>query len=120
MRLFWFVFCVGWVLFYFADQAVKYESLSLEGLINNIYHFLAGFVFIAWMFRSDIKNKVKSFFILLVVILALDETYDYFRQVNDFSLIMVIYHLYLVFWGAACGFMLGRHYAKTTFPGNND
>ncbi len=113
MRLFWLTFCVGWVLFYFADQAVKYDSLTVEGLINNLYHFFAGFIFITWMFKSNIKNKFKSFIILLIVILVLDETYDYFRHVKDFGLIMLIYHLYLVFWGAASGLMISKHLTRT-------
>lgn len=109
MRFFWFVFFMGMVLFYFADQAAKIDTFTVAALINNLYHFLAGFIFVAWLFRSDIKNKFKAFFILLVGIFILDEIYDYFMSIKDFNFILHIYHLYLILWGAVSGLVLGKY-----------
>ena len=108
MRLFWFVFCSGWVFIYFVDHAIKVDSFAEETLINNLYHFFTGFIFLAGVNRLNLKHKFKFFMVLVIVILCLDEIYDYMRHVKDFTFLSLFYNLSLLLWGALSGLALSK------------
>ncbi len=120
MRLFWFVFLSGGVFFYFIDQAFKMDLFSKETLLNNMYHFFAGFIYLAWTLRLNLKNKLKLFFLLAAVILFIDEMYDYLRHFRTFTFIELFYNLYLLLWGALCGYVfMMRPKLKEKFSGQS-
>ncbi len=108
MRLFWFVFCTGLLMFYFVDKAVGVDSFTIETLLNNLYHFLAGFVFLAWMYYAKIQHKFRWFVILFIGILILDEAYDFSRGIKDTSLIMIFFNSYLLIWGGVSGLAFSK------------
>ena len=105
MRLFWFVFFSGGIFFYFLDQAFKVELFTTETVLNNMYHFFAGFIYLAWSLRLNLKNKLKYFILLAAVILFIDEMNDYLRHYRTFTFIELFYNLYLLLWGALCGYV---------------
>lgn len=116
MRLFWFVFCSGWAFIYFLDHAFKVDSFTEETLINNLYHFFTGFIFLAGAIRLNLKHKLKFFLVLVIVILFLDEIYDYVRYVKDFTFLTLFYNLSLLLWGALSGLALSKRSKDTNDP----
>ena len=95
MRLFWFIFCTGLLIFYFVDKAVKVDSFTLEALLNNLYHFFAGFVFLTWMYYVKVQHKFRWSAILFIGILVLDEVYDFSRGIKDTSFLTIfLIHTY--------------------------
>ncbi len=116
MRLFFFVFCSGGAVFYFINHAFKVDSFADETLINNVYHFVAGFIFLAGAIRLNLKHKFKFFILLVIMILLLDEIFDYMRYVKDFSFLSLFYNLYLLLWGALSGLVLSKRLKNTNIP----
>ncbi len=110
MRLFWFVICTGLLIYYFADKAVKLDSFTIEAILNNFYHFFAGFVFLAWMFHLDMQHKFRWVISLFIGILLLDEIYDLVRGVHDTTLLTIFFNSYLLIWGAFSGFVFSKKY----------
>ena len=60
MRLFWFVLCTGLFIYYFADRAVKLDSFTVEAIMNNFYHFFAGFITPMALYYLKIDQKLLS------------------------------------------------------------
>ncbi len=108
MRLFWFVFCTGLLIFYFVDKAVKVDSFTIETQLNNLYHFLAGFIFLTWMFHAKIQHKFRWFVIVFISILVLDEVYDFSRGIKDTSFITIFFNSYLLLWGGISGLVFSK------------
>ena len=113
MRLFWFVFCTGLIIFYFVDQAVEVDSFTKETIINNLYHFFAGFIFLAGMFYLKMQHKFRWFVILFIGILVFDEIYDLSRGIKDTSLITIFFNSYLLIWGGVSGLVFSKKRATT-------
>ena len=108
MRLFWFVLCTGLLIFYFVDKAVKVDSFTVETLLNNLYHFFAGFIFLAGMFYLKMQHKFRWFVILFLGILVLDEIYDLSRGIKDTSFITIFFNSYLLIWGGVSGLAFSK------------
>ena len=104
MKLFWFVFITGFILFYFAIQAASVPFFSVEMLINNLYLFLAGFVFLVGVMKLKVKHKFRIVLMFVVGILVLDGIYAYYQYGVDRNYIVThLYNLYLLIWGAVSG-----------------
>ena len=95
-------------MFYFVDQAVEVDSFTNETIINNLYHFFAGFIFLAGMFYLEMRHKLRWFVILFIVILVLDEIYDLSRGIKDTSLITIFFNSYLLIWGGVSGLVFSK------------
>ena len=108
MRLFWLVFGTGLLVFYFVDKAVKVDSFTVETLLNNLYHFFAGFIFLTGMFYLNIQYKFRWFAILFLGILVLDEIYDLSRGIKDTSFITIFFNSYLLLWGGVSGLVFSK------------
>ena len=110
MRLFWLVFCTGLFIYYFADMAVKLDSFTVEAIMNNFYHFFAGFISLMGLFYLKVENKFRWFIILFIGILFWDEIYDLLRGVKDTTLLTIFFNSYLIIWGGVCGLALCKKY----------
>jgi hypothetical protein len=108
MRLFWFVFITGGIFFYFIDQAVDVDSFSKELMVNNLYHFLVGFLFIIGMQHFKYKFKFKILLPLIFTVLVLGEIYDFFIEITNFSILSLLYNIYVLFWGVVSGFAYSK------------
>ncbi len=108
MRLFWLVFTTGALIFYFIDQAVDVDSFSKELIVNNLYHFLVGFLFIIGMLHFKYKFKFKILLPLIFTVLVLGEIYDFFIEITNFSILSLIYNIYVLFWGVVSGFAFSK------------
>ena len=113
MRLFWFVFCTGLFIYYFADMAVKLDSFTVEAIMNNFYHFFAGLVSLMGLFYYKIEHKFRWFVTLFIGILFWDEIYDLLRGVTDTTLVTIFFNSYLIIWGGVCGLVLCKKYFAT-------
>ncbi len=110
MRLFWFVFCSGLAIYYFADRAIKLDSFTAEAIMNNFYHFFAGWVFLMGMFYLKVEHKIRWFVALFIGVLLWDEIYDLLRGVKDTTLITILFNSYLFIWGGICGLTLNKKF----------
>ena len=120
MKLFWLALLVGLILLVVVDAAFKIDSMNLEMLLHNLYHFFTGCVmFSLWVWYKH-KKKVTFFIYILLMLLLLDETFDYFRGVEDMSLQMFLHNLYLVFWGAITGLLFVRYFKQKKHPVSQD
>ena len=109
MKLFWFVFIIGFILFYFAVQAVDVPFFSVEMLINDLYHFLAGFIFLVGVITLKVEHKFRTVLMLVAGVLVLDGLYGYFQHGIDRNyLITHLYNLYLLIWGVVCGLVFKK------------
>ena len=113
MRLFWFAFCSGLFIYYFADMAIKLDSFTVEAIMNNFYHFFAGLVFLIGMYYLKIEHKLRWFAVLFVGVLLWDEIYDLLRGIKDTTLITIFFNSYLFIWGSICGLTLNKKYFGT-------
>ncbi len=108
MRLFWFVFITGGIFFYFIDQAVDVDSFSKELMVNNLYHFLVGFLFIIGMLHFKYKFKFKILLPIIFAVLVLGEVYDFFIEITNFSILSLFYNIYVLSWGVISGFAFSK------------
>ncbi len=108
MKLFWFVFIAGSILFFLVISAFKVDVLTLEMLTHILYHFFIGFVILAYFFSHMTIKIMKLLLILVLVLLILDEIFDYARGVGEVSAELLIMNFYLVFWGGLSGFTFAR------------
>ena len=105
MKLFWFVFLTGSIVFYLVIRAVKVDILSLEMLTHVLYHFFIGFVILAYFVFHMTIRRMKFLLILVLALLVLDEIFDYARGVGNIRFETLILNFYLVFWGGLSGFI---------------
>ena len=109
MKLFWFVFFTGFIIFYFAVQAVGIPFLSVEMIFNDIYHFLAGFIFLIGVITLEVEHKFRTLLMFVAGVLVLDGIYGYYQNGIDRNYIVThLYNLYLLFWGAVSGLMFKK------------
>jgi len=113
MRLFWFVLGTGLFIYYFADRAIKLDSFTVEAVMNNFYHFFAGFVMLAGLFYFNIEHKFRWFIALFIGVLLWDEIYDLLRGVNDTTFLTIFFNSYLIIWGSVSGLLLSKNYFGT-------
>ena len=120
MKLLWFSLFVGLILLAVVDAAFKIDSISLEMLLHNLYHFFTGCVmFSLWVWYKH-KKKVTFFLYVLLVFLLLDGIVDYVRGVDALSLQMILHNLYLVFWGVITGLLFVRYFKSEKDPATQD
>lgn len=110
MKLFWFVFITGSVLFLLLIKAFKVDILSLEMLTHDLYHFLIGFVILAYFFLHMTFKTMKFLLALVLGLLVLDEIFDYARGVGNISFELLITNFYLVIWVEFSGFTYARYW----------
>ncbi len=110
MRLFWFVFCIGLFIYYFADKAIKLDSFTIEAVMNNFYHFFAGFIGVISVFYLKVEQKLRWFLILFIGVLLWDEIYDFLRGVKDATFLTFFFNSYLILWGGISGLVLSKKY----------
>ena len=113
MRLFWFVLCTGLFIYYFADRAVKLDSFTVEAIMNNFYHFFAGFITPMALYYLKIDQKFRWFVALFISILLWDEIYDLLRGVKDTTLLTIFFNSSLIIWGSISGLVLSNKYVGT-------
>jgi hypothetical protein len=113
MRLFWFIFCTGLFIYYFADRAVKLDSFTVEAIMNNFYHYFAGFVILLGLFYLKIEHKFRWFVAFFIGVLLWDEIYDLLRGVKDTTLLTIFFNSYLIIWGSVSGLVLSKNYFGT-------
>jgi hypothetical protein len=53
---------------------------------------------------------MKLLLILVLVLLVLDEMFDYARGVGNITVEILIMNFYLVFWGGLSGFTFARYW----------
>jgi len=118
MKLFWFSLLVGLILFTVVDAAFKIDSMNLEMLLHNLYHFFTGCVmFSLWVWYKH-KKKITFFLYILLLLLLLDQTFDYFRGVEHMSLMIILQSLYLVFWGMITSLLFVRYFKNRKHRGS--
>ncbi|MGH8549521.1 MAG: hypothetical protein ACRERU_13165 [Methylococcales bacterium] len=110
MKLFWFVFVTGSILFFLVVQAFKLDVLSVEMLTHNLYHFFIGFVILNYFFFHMTLKIMKFLLLLVLALLVLDEIFDYARGVGNITVELLILNFYLVFWGGLSGFTFARYW----------
>lgn len=103
MRLFWFIFCLGLVFLYFIDQAIDAKSLTPKMIINNLYHYLAGLIFLPKLIKSNIAHKIRYISLFLLSVLMIGVIFNYSMEVQDIRILSLLYNLYFVFWGTVSG-----------------
>lgn len=105
MKLFWFIILFGLAVYYFIVQAFKLSIFNAEMLLHTLYHYATGFIILSGCFVLSSTKKTKSIVIgcLAVTILFIDEIYDYRRGIENFNLMLILYNLYVLFWGALSG-----------------
>lgn len=99
---------LGLIVLYFMGAAFHSNDFTLEMLIHNTVRFVSGFVFIGiWVwYKRRLKLKIALY--TLLTLLVLDDIVDYFRNVDNLSLEMVIHDSFIVLWGAIIGFLSMR------------
>ena len=103
MRLFWLVFGTGWIPYYFFVKALKVDVFSVEMLLHTLYYFFAGFIILAgWCFYKS-KKRIKFLLISIFFIIYIDDLTDYLRGIDVITTEMLIYNLYVLFWGSLSG-----------------
>lgn len=105
MKLFWFTILFGLAVYYFVVQAFKLSVFNAEMLLHTLYHYATGFIVLSGCFLLSSTKKIKSIVIgsIAMLILFVDEIYDYRRGVESLNLMMILYNLYVLFWGALSG-----------------
>ncbi len=102
----------GLILLYFLDAALRVENLNLEMLTHNLVRFFTGFLFLGiWVwYEHKLKFKVSMYFIL--VFLISDDIFDYFRDIDNLSLEMILHDTFVLIWGAVTGYFFIKDVSK--------
>lgn len=108
MKIFWFVFVTGLILFYLLVKAFKINVFSLEMFTHALYHFFIGFGSMTYFYFHRTVRLIKILLVFLFIFLALDQVYDYSRGVGHMNIKYLLFNFYLVFWGGLNGFSFGR------------
>ncbi len=105
----------GIIVLYFMGVAFHINFFNTEMLIHNAIHFFAGFFLLGtWVwYKHQLKFKTALYTIL--ILMALDYLVDFIRDVNNFNLQMMIYDVFIVFWGAVIGYLFRRGLKKNRF-----
>lgn len=110
------IIIVGLILLYFIDSAFKLNPFNVEMLIHSGLRFLAGFLIlgIGVFYAHQIRPK---FALALVLTLALaDDIWDYTRDINSFSLEVMLHSIYMLLWGSLAGYMLMKRWLDGRRP----
>ncbi|MDP1666534.1 MAG: hypothetical protein Q8L79_15600 [Methylobacter sp.] len=110
------IIIVGLILLYFIDSAFKLNPFNVEMLIHSGLRFLAGFLIlgIGVFYAHQIRLK---FAICLILALALaDDIRDYTRDVESFTIEVMLHSIYMLLWGSLTGYMLMRRWLDGRRP----
>ncbi len=108
MKLFYVVIGIGLIIFYFIDVAFHIDTFSLEMLAHKLAHFLVGFGVLGIWRWYEHKISIKIALYIILAFLVSDDIFDYIRDINNFSLEMIIHDLLMISWGAVAGFFFMR------------
>ncbi len=109
MKLINIAIIVGLILFYFVNAALKVDIFNWEMLIHSGIRFFTGFIVIGVGYFYEHKFKLKiSIYLVLGLILA-DDIMDYFRNVNNFSVELMLHGIYMLLWGSLVGYLTIRY-----------
>ena len=89
------------------------DSFTVEAIMNNLYHFVAGFVIPAGLYYLKIEHKFRWFVALFIGVLLWDEIYDLLRGVKDTTFLTIFFNSYLIIWGSVSGMVLSKKYFGT-------
>ncbi|WP_305906503.1 hypothetical protein Q9L42_000905 [Methylomarinum sp. Ch1-1] len=113
------VVITGLIALYFMDVAFHISFFSMEMLIHNAIHFFVGFIFLgSWVWYKH-KMRFKTAFYTISILMVLDYLADYIRDVDNFTLQMLIYDVFIVLWAAVLGYLSMRS-LKQKLPQSQD
>ena len=99
---------IGLIVLYFMDAAFHIENWNMEMFVHNTVRFVSGFVVLGiWVwYKHRLKLKAALYFVL--ALLVSDEIMDYFRDIDNLRLELVIHDTFVVIWGSVIGFFYMR------------
>lgn len=114
MKLLLSTIIIGLILVYVMGAAFRIDNLNLEMLVHNTVRFATGFVFLGIWVGYKRRLKLKLALYIVLALLVADDIVDYFRNINNLRLEMVIHDSFIVVWGAITGFLTMRKFYRKT------
>jgi hypothetical protein len=109
MKLVGIAICVGLVLLYFVNAALKIDIFTWEMLFHSGIRFFTGFIILGIGCFYEHKLKLKIAVYLILALVLADDVMDYFRHVDSFSAEFMLHNIYMLLWGALMGYLSMRY-----------
>lgn len=104
------VVVAGFVLLYFMDSAFKISLFDMEMLVHGGLRFISGFLILGIGVFYAHQIRLKFAVCLLLALVVGDDIWDYARNVNSFSVELMLHGIYMISWGALAGYVLMKRW----------
>lgn len=105
---------IGLILLYFINAAFKVEFTDVEMLIHSSIRYFTGFIIFGIFCFYDHSLKFKTAVYTVLILMLLDDLYDYFRDVDSLRFEIIFHSIYMLAWGSLTGYLFMRQFNHKT------
>ncbi|MDO9270688.1 MAG: hypothetical protein Q7T96_16420 [Methylobacter sp.] len=110
------IIIAGLILLYFIDSAFKLNPFNAEMLIHSGLRFLAGFLILGIGVFYAHQIRLKFAVCLILALVLADDILDYTRDVESFTIEVMLHSIYMLLWGSLTGYMLMKRWLDGRRP----